>query len=137
MDATTLYHASFVWDDHAGFELSPNAPLGPLLAPWREAGVDYLSINIAYDAQPADHALQTLEAMRHRLPIESPNCRIVATVADIDRARADGKMAVTFDIEGMNALAGRVELVERYYDCLLYTSPSPRDQRGSRMPSSA
>ena len=23
------------------------------------------------------------------------------------------------------------------YDCLLYTSPSPRDQRGSRMPSSA
>ena len=24
-----------------------------------------------------------------------------------------------------------------YGDCLLYTSPSPRDQRGSRMPSSA
>ena len=27
--------------------------------------------------------------------------------------------------------------VERARDCLLYTSPSPRDQRGSRMPSSA
>ena len=26
---------------------------------------------------------------------------------------------------------------ERLYNCLLYTSPSPRDQRGSRMPSSA
>ena len=26
---------------------------------------------------------------------------------------------------------------ERIHDCLLYTSPSPRDQRGSRMPSSA
>ena len=26
---------------------------------------------------------------------------------------------------------------ELHYDCLLYTSPSPRDQRGSRMPSSA
>ena len=25
----------------------------------------------------------------------------------------------------------------RYLACLLYTSPSPRDQRGSRMPSSA
>ena len=24
-----------------------------------------------------------------------------------------------------------------HYGCLLYTSPSPRDQRGSRMPSSA
>ena len=26
---------------------------------------------------------------------------------------------------------------QQVYDCLLYTSPSPRDQRGSRMPSSA
>ena len=25
----------------------------------------------------------------------------------------------------------------QFYNCLLYTSPSPRDQRGSRMPSSA
>eukprot|EP00829_Urostomides_striatus_P002857 TRINITY_DN13204_c0_g1_i1.p2 TRINITY_DN13204_c0_g1~~TRINITY_DN13204_c0_g1_i1.p2 ORF type:complete len:104 (-),score=45.92 TRINITY_DN13204_c0_g1_i1:10-288(-) len=25
----------------------------------------------------------------------------------------------------------------QFYDCLLYTSPSPRDQRGSRMPSYA
>ena len=29
------------------------------------------------------------------------------------------------------------DLVDLAYDCLLYTSPSPRDQRGSRMPSSA
>ena len=28
-------------------------------------------------------------------------------------------------------------LDEEIVDCLLYTSPSPRDQRGSRMPSSA
>ena len=28
-------------------------------------------------------------------------------------------------------------LVPTPYPCLLYTSPSPRDQRGSRMPSSA
>ena len=28
-------------------------------------------------------------------------------------------------------------LADRWWSCLLYTSPSPRDQRGSRMPSSA
>ena len=28
-------------------------------------------------------------------------------------------------------------LIGGFYNCLLYTSPSPRDQRGSRMPSSA
>ena len=32
---------------------------------------------------------------------------------------------------------GRPGQPPRYGDCLLYTSPSPRDQRGSRMPSSA
>ena len=29
------------------------------------------------------------------------------------------------------------DVAAKCYDCLLYTSPSPRDQRGSRMPSSA
>ena len=28
-------------------------------------------------------------------------------------------------------------VLENQHTCLLYTSPSPRDQRGSRMPSSA
>ena len=32
---------------------------------------------------------------------------------------------------------GKVWSLVYYIDCLLYTSPSPRDQRGSRMPSSA
>ena len=34
--------------------------------------------------------------------------------------------------------AYHIELAQqKHSDCLLYTSPSPRDQRGSRMPSSA
>ena len=32
---------------------------------------------------------------------------------------------------------GIQNLFDRDYDCLLYTSPSPRDKRQSRMPSSA
>ena len=35
--------------------------------------------------------------------------------------------------DGVWAAPGRVNII----GCLLYTSPSPRDQRGSRMPSSA
>ena len=31
----------------------------------------------------------------------------------------------------------REEVLEDYYSCLLYTSPSPRDRTRSRMPSSA
>ena len=32
---------------------------------------------------------------------------------------------------------GGLQALRRSIACLLYTSPSPRDQRGSRMPSSA
>ena len=37
----------------------------------------------------------------------------------------------------MSEVAGRMATQEGAKYCLLYTSPSPRDQRGSRMPSSA
>ena len=37
---------------------------------------------------------------------------------------------------GVNVAKVR-EVIMRAQACLLYTSPSPRDQRGSRMPSSA
>ena len=39
-------------------------------------------------------------------------------------------------IESCDAVLPRIGASVTYF-CLLYTSPSPRDQRGSRMPSSA
>ena len=36
-----------------------------------------------------------------------------------------------------NKLGSEWDIQKVVFDCLLYTSPSPRDQRGSRMPSSA
>ena len=37
----------------------------------------------------------------------------------------------------VNAAATQMQRVGNSYSCLLYTSPSPRDKRQSRMPSSA
>ena len=45
-----------------------------------------------------------------------------------------------FRLVGMETLAGGIvaaAMLRELGPCLLYTSPSPRDQRGSRMPSSA
>ena len=39
------------------------------------------------------------------------------------------------EVEGVSIDTERLNY--KAIDCLLYTSPSPRDQRGSRMPSSA
>ena len=43
---------------------------------------------------------------------------------------------ITF-FEPHNFVDGQTVIYNHNNNCLLYTSPSPRDQRGSRMPSSA
>ena len=45
-----------------------------------------------------------------------------------------GTLWATVDLEALLEVSRRAE---EFASCLLYTSPSPRDQRGSRMPSSA
>ena len=40
-------------------------------------------------------------------------------------------------LKEQNCIIGVVDCYHRYYTCLLYTSPSPRDHTRSRMPSSA
>ena len=66
----------------------------------------------------------------------------------LDRQCASGMMAIAtaakqIICDGMEVVIGggveSISLVQNQHmnTCLLYTSPSPRDQRGSRMPSSA
>ena len=43
----------------------------------------------------------------------------------------------TLSLKMIPFLLGLVKAIGQSKSCLLYTSPSPRDQRGSRMPSSA
>ena len=59
---------------------------------------------------------------------------------EAEAAAEGGRLYVAIEkfqqIFGDSYLYSRMSLRNRYA-CLLYTSPSPRDQRGSRMPSSA
>ena len=50
---------------------------------------------------------------------------------------SDDFVGISFWIIAMGMAAATVFFFMERGTCLLYTSPSPRDQRGSRMPSSA
>ena len=114
-DILSTYRSSLVWDDHCGFTVTPDSPLDSLLRPWHEAGVGYLSVNVYYDRQPWSDAFTGIATFRQRLPDEAPYCQLVSSVEEISQARAEGKLAVAMDIEGMNALNGQVDLVKEYY----------------------
>lgn len=103
-----------IWDAHAGFELRSVADL-ETLSVWRSAGVDFLSVNVGYDVVGWEQTVKALSLAREWLRT-TDGYRLAGTAAEIDRAVADGEMAVAFDIEGMNALDGSVDMVRFYYD---------------------
>ena len=66
----------------------------------------------------ADHWLGHCEAIAAKLNVNFEGIRVTVDEGPRQSIEANARKA-------------------RYQACLLYTSPSPRDQRGSRMPSSA
>jgi membrane dipeptidase len=112
--AADLHRSALVWDDHGGFGYSEASALEGLKR-WRAAGIDYLSINAGYDIMPWAQTLEATSKYRHWIRTHPDELVQVETVDDIFRARAAGKLAVTFDIEGMNALNGDIGMVDLYY----------------------
>ena len=112
--AKALHGAALVWDGHAGFEPEPDADLGQLER-WRASGVDYLSINVAYDRRPWRGAYRALSAYRTWLLAHGEDYALCATIDDVLAAKAEGKLACTFDIEGMAALDGDAGMVEVFH----------------------
>ena len=75
-----------------------------------------------------------------RLRAELSSCRSGSEVLQrqIDETRTRVRVLEERILDTKGQLAQSVARNEKLtYTCLLYTSPSPRDQRGSRMPSSA
>ena len=55
----------------------------------------------------------------------------------LERARTEALFSIGFSNKKIKDQFNSLIIVKSCNICLLYTSPSPRDQRGSRMPSSA
>lgn len=106
---------ALVWDAHAGIFPDPEFDFGKLSA-WRDSGVDYVSLNVGFDVMDWQATFRTLAAYRHRLREFGDLVATVENTADIMKAKQDGKLAVSFDIEGANALNGDVAMVSVFYD---------------------
>lgn len=112
--AAAVFSEALVWDAHSGFGPSPEVDLSKL-AIWKDAGVAYLSVNVGYDVMDWRDTVKSLAAFR-RWIMASDDYRLVRSVDEIRAARAAGRMAVSFDLEGMNALDGSLDMVQLYHD---------------------
>ena len=117
-DARTVLRESLVWDNHGCMPVT--RPLDesflPQLQRYRAAGVDAVMLNIGFGEMTVEEHVRMLAGMRRWLKARPDQYVLIATADDIEAARATGRLAVGFDIEGANAIADQPSLLELYYD---------------------
>jgi membrane dipeptidase len=104
-EAEELVRDALVWDNHACLPLRPGdhdffARLRDVAA----AGVDVISVNVGFGPVPLEQHEAMIAGLTGWIGSAGDFCRLVRAVADIEAARAEGKLAVFFDVEGMAPL---------------------------------
>lgn len=105
---------TLVWDAHAGLFPAPDMDLN-VLEHWKNHEVDYLSINVGFDVMSKDETMSVLAAYRNWMLEHSDRYLLASKFSDIEEAKQSGRLAISFDIEGMNALGGDASMVEVYH----------------------
>jgi membrane dipeptidase len=115
--ARKLIDAVPVWDHHACLPLRPNDPsFLPQLSRHKAAGFDAITVNIGFGEQGPEEHLRMIAALRHWLLARPQEYLLLQQADDVERARATGRLAVGFDIEGANAVGDQLSLIQLYYD---------------------
>lgn len=115
-EAARLHADALVWDqtvpwsDFGRRELQAGA-----LAHHEAAGANVVSLTVATDAQSISHTVQTLGRERRYILGQPDRFRLVDTADDILAAKADGKLAITFNFQGTEAFDRNLDMVEVYY----------------------
>lgn len=116
--ARQLLGRCLVWDNHGCMPVTrPNDPsFLPQLQRYRSVGVDAVMLNVGFGEMSIEAHVRMLASMRHWLRARSSEYVEIRTPGDIDIARATGRLAVGFNIEGANAIGNQISLLQLYYD---------------------
>jgi len=111
-----LLRSTLVWDNHGCMPLRTDTSFLPQLERYRRSGVSVVSLNIGYGTMPWHEHLKVLSSMRQWIAQRPESYCLVATVEDVKRARADGKLGIVFDIEGMVPMQDDPNLMQTFYE---------------------
>ena len=107
--------SKIVWDAHSCLPLLSGIDMGALRR-HKKSGFDFVSINVGMDMNPIEQVMKTIAWFRHWLGQHPDEFQLVDTLADVKAAKAAGKLAVAFDLEGSRMLLEDVAMVEVYRD---------------------
>lgn len=115
--AHQLVRDQLVFDSHGCMPLRhDDETFLPQLERYRESGVDVVFINVGFGDDGIEQHTRMLAHFRRWLAQRPNDYALATSVAAVKRARSEGKLAVGFDIEGMNAIDDQLSLISLYYD---------------------
>ncbi len=82
---------------------------------YKAAGVDFVQCHPAGDAHNISQAVQRIAAMRRDISNHPDICMLVESVADVERAKRDNKLAVSIQLEGFRCLERNLDMIDTYY----------------------
>ncbi|CDX30568.1 Membrane dipeptidase [Mesorhizobium plurifarium] len=104
-----------IWDAHSGIKFDDGRE-PPYLQRYIDAGVTVLTLNVGSDVSPWSECVKNLANFRAAVAARQNQCVIVHSEKEIRQAKADGKLGIVFDIEGMNSLDGSIDMLDVYYE---------------------
>jgi membrane dipeptidase len=118
MNARTqaLIRSAIVWDNHGCMPIRTDASFLPQLERYRNVGVNVVSLNAGYATIPLAEHLRTLSFMRYWIARHPEQYRLISGVEDIRRCKAEDKLGIVFDIEGMCPVEDDLSLVQTFYE---------------------
>ena len=96
-------------------------------------GFDALQSMLIATALTATSIAISIQVLSEFGKLKTPEARLIIGAAIVDDILAIAVLSVVTSIAGSDGGVDNIDIT----DCLLYTSPSPRDRQKSRMPSSA
>lgn len=103
------------WEGHACLPLLPNQDMSALRR-YHDSGFHHVSVNVGMDMTPFGDVMQVIAGFRQWLIEHPENITLAGTVSELNIAREQGKLAVSFDLEGSNMLLKDPAMVRLYAD---------------------
>jgi membrane dipeptidase len=116
LNPRVLHGSALVWDNHTCFPLDKVKEFLPELDRFRASGVDVVAINIGDSNITLEAQMRMAAEVRHYILAHPNEFVLISKVADITRAKAEGKLAIFFDVEGGFAMGDQLSVLQLYVD---------------------
>lgn len=114
--AKELYDSALVIDNALGFEPEISVPhKWDVIARYAKSGFSHISIAVATDASSIETTVRYIAEQANHIRKQSDKYILVTHADDIQRAKQENKLAISFMFQGTNSLSRDLNMVDVYH----------------------